>query len=81
MFARLILSPDQRVDATDPLLGFSSQRINIPAGGSKTITFNFKTPPGLAPGTYLFLANVGPDASLRDTDPTDNAVSGQVTIG
>jgi len=80
MFARLILSADQMVDAADPVLAFSSQKINIPAGASKLIMFKFKIPLGLAAGSYYFLANIGPDESIGDANSSDDAVVSQVLI-
>jgi len=79
MFARLFLSADQKPDATDPLLGFTSQTLSVAPGNNKTIHFSFVTPQGIAPGQYYFLADLGVTA-LLDSNGSNNVVFSGVLV-
>ena len=77
---RILLSRDQILDATDPVIGFKVQEGALSADGSYNATVNAEIPPGLTGSYYVFVLSDVHHQAAEANEDNNTGVSNAVTL-
>jgi hypothetical protein len=77
----VVASTDLTISPDDQRLFARRVPLFLGAAVSRNLVLILPLPRGLSPGLYYLIAEIVPDASLADTDATNDSVSDQVIVG
>ncbi len=76
----VVASPDNVLDASDPIIASFAKKVKIAAGRSARVKISFTFPSTIGTGAKFLIANIDPSNTLNDPDTTNNIVVSSATF-